>query len=266
MAISQGLKPTALARKAGVTIRAMRLYEQRGLLKSERDRNGWRVYGPEAVSRLHYILSLKRIGLSLAQIGAILASGDAEIVSALGVQEDALASQRRSIESALDVVRGARTQVEQGQSLSPELMLELTKRAAPEARACWTDVFKPICRKHLTPAQMEALEARGAWRGDESIGKLWETLIADARALVGTDPSSPAAFEIVRRWRAAQSLITAGDAALSQSLGAAWRQATSDPDLAAHAPVDSEVLDFVIAASLVLRAREAEGRAADDGA
>jgi len=255
---SQGLSPTALARKVGVTIRAMRLYEQRGLLQAERDRNGWRVYGPEAVSRLHYILSLKRIGLSLAQIGAILASGDADIVAALGVQEDALASQRRSIESALDVVRVARTQVEQGQSLSPELMLELTKRAAPDARACWTDVFRPICRKHLTPDQMEALDERGAWEADASVGELWATLIADARALVGTDPSSPAAFEIVRRWRAAQSLLTAGDASLSRSLAAAWRQATSDPDLAGFAPVDQETLDFVVAASLVLRAREAE--------
>src|SRR6185437_701812 len=88
------LSPSETARRFGISIKALRLYEQHGLLKPMRTRNGttgsaWRVYGPDQLARLHQILILKRLGLPLARIGEILA-GPSRLAMILGVQEKAL--------------------------------------------------------------------------------------------------------------------------------------------------------------------------------
>ena len=69
------LSPTETATRFGVSIKALRLYESRGLLTPLRSEAGWRTYGPDQIARLHQILALKRLGLSLARIGQILAGG-----------------------------------------------------------------------------------------------------------------------------------------------------------------------------------------------
>lgn len=69
----------------GLTPRAVRFYEQRGLLSPERDAQGRRRYGPEAMARLEIIARARRAGLSLDSIGAILAAGDRDGAAARDV-------------------------------------------------------------------------------------------------------------------------------------------------------------------------------------
>ncbi|MFC6936462.1 MerR family transcriptional regulator [Actinomadura yumaensis] len=53
-----------VARYAGVTPRALRYYEQQGLVRAARDRNGYRVYDPETVHLVRNVARLLRAGLS----------------------------------------------------------------------------------------------------------------------------------------------------------------------------------------------------------
>lgn len=63
-----------LAARAGVNPKTIRFYEQRGLLPDPaRLPSGYRDYGTEDESRLAFIRSAQRLGLSLAEIGEILA-------------------------------------------------------------------------------------------------------------------------------------------------------------------------------------------------
>jgi len=76
------LSPAETAKRFGISIKALRLYERHGLLKPSRTSNGstgaaWRVYGSDQLARLHQILALKRLGLSLGQIGELLIGEDA---------------------------------------------------------------------------------------------------------------------------------------------------------------------------------------------
>jgi MerR family transcriptional regulator, thiopeptide resistance regulator len=92
----------------------LRLYEQHGLLKPLRTVSGstgaaWRVNASDQIARLHQILVLKRLGLSLAQIGELLAGADA-LDPILAVQERVLAKDREHITHALTLIRKARTQ------------------------------------------------------------------------------------------------------------------------------------------------------------
>ncbi len=62
----------ALAREAGVSSRTVRYYGELGLLPARgRDRRGRRLYGPDALERLRFIQRLKRLGLTLEEIGEL---------------------------------------------------------------------------------------------------------------------------------------------------------------------------------------------------
>ena len=67
------------ARKACVSVRAIRYYEELGLLQPEaHSAGGFRLYGPENLKRIQVINFLKDLGLSLAEIRQIfLAKKDA---------------------------------------------------------------------------------------------------------------------------------------------------------------------------------------------
>jgi len=58
-----------LAKAVGKTVRAMHLYEELGLLEPRaRSEGGFRLYGDEAVDRIHWIVKLQAIGFTLAEI------------------------------------------------------------------------------------------------------------------------------------------------------------------------------------------------------
>ena len=67
-------KISAFSRLGQVSIKALRLYDQRNLLKPAQvdAETGYRYYQIEQLQRLHRILALKAMGLSLEQIGQIL--------------------------------------------------------------------------------------------------------------------------------------------------------------------------------------------------
>ncbi len=58
-----------LARAVGKTVRAMHLYEELQLLEpAARSDGGFRLYGPEAIDRIHWIAKLQAIGFTLGEI------------------------------------------------------------------------------------------------------------------------------------------------------------------------------------------------------
>lgn len=62
-----------LAARTGVATSALRFYEERGLIASERNGGGHRRYARPVIRRVAFILFAQRVGLTLEQIGAELA-------------------------------------------------------------------------------------------------------------------------------------------------------------------------------------------------
>lgn len=86
------LKIGELARRTGLTVRALRHYDDIALLvPSERSSGGYRLYGRKDVARLYRIQALRRLDLSLAEIQGLLdnaADGVSEIVAQQVAQLD----------------------------------------------------------------------------------------------------------------------------------------------------------------------------------
>jgi MerR family redox-sensitive transcriptional activator SoxR len=62
-----------VARRSGVAASALRFYEERGLITSERAGSGHRRYARPVLRRIAFIVFAQRIGLTLEEIGAELA-------------------------------------------------------------------------------------------------------------------------------------------------------------------------------------------------
>ena len=249
------LSPTETATRFGVSIKALRLYESRGLLNPLRTEAGWRTYGPDQVARLHQILALKRLGLPLTRIATILA-GTGSLEPVLELQERVLAREGDRLARALELVRAARAKLKSGQTLSVDDLATLTTETAMTGKATledMRDVLEPITRRHYTEADREALAARPYEQGE--IGRQWMALIEEARVLMAAgDPASPAAQDLGRRWKALYEQFTGGDKAIESKVSAVWRDAFADPASAARLPVSQEMFAFIGAA---LKAAEA---------
>ena len=73
---SRGMLVSEAARLCGVTPRAIRFYEDRGLIRSGRGRAGQRLFDAQALERLACIAEVRALGLSVAEARALLEVGD----------------------------------------------------------------------------------------------------------------------------------------------------------------------------------------------
>lgn len=112
---AQHLNPAEAARRLGVSAKALRLYEQRGLLLPVRTSAGWRAYGPDEMAKAGEIASLRALGLSLTQVARVLAGDPQGLAPALAAHQIRLEGQVRQIAGALEKVSGLRADLARGQ-------------------------------------------------------------------------------------------------------------------------------------------------------
>jgi DNA-binding transcriptional MerR regulator len=63
-----------VADRSGISRKALRLYELRGILpKPRRTQSGYRVYPPDVLGVLHFVTQARRLGLTLKEISHIVA-------------------------------------------------------------------------------------------------------------------------------------------------------------------------------------------------
>lgn len=96
-----------IAKKTGVSQKAIRLYDEKGLLKpTEYSEGNYRLYDKEALIVLEKIIALKQIGFSLEEIHQNLAEDkDVDITEALTRQLDILEGKKYEIEKAIASIK-----------------------------------------------------------------------------------------------------------------------------------------------------------------
>jgi DNA-binding transcriptional MerR regulator len=113
-ATAQLLNVAEVAKRLGISAKALRLYEERGLLKPMRSAAGWRTYGSEQMARAIEIVELRALGLSIAEISRVL-DGDASVLGrALAAHEANLEVRARQLHESVQKVRRLRSELERG--------------------------------------------------------------------------------------------------------------------------------------------------------
>jgi DNA-binding transcriptional MerR regulator len=241
------LSPTETARRFGVSIKALRLYERRGLLKPLRSKVGWRTYGPVQIARLHQILALKNLGLPLASIGRVLASSDT-LDAVLAMQDQALVRESLRITKALALVRAARAKLKSGRALSIDDLANLTKETSMASKLTRQTYFHPALvphqHKYFTPEEIEAFASRKGFDQEREIAIFYGMVDELKKLTAAGDPTSPAALDLGRRWIAHTNDMTRGDQNVASRIRNMVKDALADPATAPQMPFSASDLAF----------------------
>ncbi|MEM9279504.1 MAG: MerR family transcriptional regulator, partial [Pseudomonadota bacterium] len=115
------------ARQIGITVKALRVYEDRGLLSPPRSEKNWRLYGAREISRLNEILTFKAMGFSLSDITELLSGHESTTDNMLTLQQTCLTEQRRRLDISLGLVTALREKAARCEVLSVADLVNLAK-------------------------------------------------------------------------------------------------------------------------------------------
>lgn len=126
------LTASEAASRLGISTKALRLYEARGLITPVRTQAGWRAYDAEQMKRAREIVALRALGLSLADVGRTL-DGHARLVErVLAAHELALHVRAEALRETIDQVRALRADIAGGAKFAAdEIALTLTPARGP---------------------------------------------------------------------------------------------------------------------------------------
>ena len=125
------LNPSEAAKQLGVSAKALRLYELRGLITPVRTLAGWRTYGPAEIARAREIAELRALGLSLSEVARVF-EGDAQTFErTLAAHEATLEGRVRQLGETVSKVRRLRADLSRGKVPAARELIGLLK-AAPE--------------------------------------------------------------------------------------------------------------------------------------
>jgi DNA-binding transcriptional MerR regulator len=113
---AQFLSASEAAKRLGVSVKALRLYEQRALIAPVRTPAGWRAYGPGEMARVAEIAALRELGLSLSQVARVLEGDSGSLEPALAAHQAALEGRVHQLLGAVDKVRRLRADLSDGRA------------------------------------------------------------------------------------------------------------------------------------------------------
>ncbi len=214
---TEALTVGELARRAGLTVRALHHYDEIGLVRpSRRGESGYRLYSARDVARLQQVLALRRLGFRLDEIRDCLDRPDISLRNLVVAQIEQL---RQRITREQDLCRrleAMRDRLDAADLVSVEEILQ-------------TIEVMTMIEEYYTPEQRDFLNERRALLGEERMGQVpgdWERLMTEVRTEQerGTDPLDPRVLDLARRWTALVHEFTGGDAGISQSVGRLWNE------------------------------------------
>lgn len=200
-----------IARRAGVTVRALRHYDAIGLLRpAYRTAAGHRAYGMRELERLERILLFRQMGLPLEEIAEAIDSAGQDLAVLLRSRIDAVERQLSERAELLQRLRFIVERLDRGEVLAADDLLETIEVTA-------------MIEKHYSPEQRAQLEQRRQSLGEDEIRRVqqtWADLFAriDNCRVRGVDPAAAELAPMVDEARQLMAAFTGGDSGLETSL------------------------------------------------
>jgi DNA-binding transcriptional MerR regulator len=213
----KGLKVGDVAKRTGITVRTLHHYDEIGLLRpSLRTDSGHRLYVPEDLARLQYIVSLRQLGFSLEETKACLDRGDFSAVQTLRTHAARLRLAIREQQSLCDRLEGLARLLAAAEEVSADRFLEIIEEMTR-------------MENYYTPEQLAQLKQRADRLGAEGMKaaqdewpRLMDAMKAEMEA--GTAPSEPRVQKLARRWKELVDSFTGGDPGIAASLQKLWQE------------------------------------------
>lgn len=227
------LKIGELAKRTGLTVRALHHYDAIGLLSpSARSDAGYRLYNEADIARLHRILALRRFGLALADIGTTLTRPDLSLAAVVARQIDTLTEQIQQARTLRSRLSRLQKQLADGQE--PDL-------------ADWLTTLEQMTMYDQYFSQ-EELTQLPIYTQAEAVEPEWQALVAQVQALIdaGATPDDARAQALSQRWMAMVRRDTGANPVLFAKLNAMHE---NEPAVQQRTGITPAMMSFILAAS-----------------
>lgn len=189
-----------VAHLTGLSARALRFYEARGLVTPLRTAAGRRLYSAAALERLHQVVALKRAGLSLARIKQLFDRRAIDLRALIAAQLAQVTEQANALSDIRAILATTLSRIDRGEPIdaatfcslirSGDIKMEHTMKAvtdryfSPEKKAQWAATVGPA----YAGIDHDAYQAQ------------WRTLSDAIEAALPLDPAGPEAQAFVDEW------------------------------------------------------------------
>ena len=204
---------------AGVTVKALHHYDRLGLLRPRRTRTGYRGYQDGDLAKLEQIVALKFLGLPLKEILVVLKRPALKWRDTLRLQRQALQDRQELLARAILAITAAE---------------ESADIEGPADAGVMKNIIEVIDMQNSVEP-MRKYYSKETWARyrryyQEGPSEEWRKLYGDAKALLGEDPASPAAQELVARWTDLARRGHAGDPDALTDSPEAWMDRANWPE------------------------------------
>jgi DNA-binding transcriptional MerR regulator len=209
-----------LAKRTGVSVRALHHYDEIGLLSpSHRSEAGYRLYAEVDVARLQQIRSLRALGFSLEEVRDFLKRPEVTPDRVLQLHIAHLKEQIAAQQSLCDRLEQVARRWRSDENVPTEEFLQIIE-------------VTNMIGKYYTPEQMEQMKQRREMLGEDHIHQVeaeWPELMAKVQAEMdkGTDPADERVQALARRWKELVEEFTGGDPGIAKSVGRMWQEETT---------------------------------------
>lgn len=205
-----------LAKKMNTTVRTLQYYDKEGLLcPSAESEGGRRLYNDKDMVKLHQILSMKYLGLSLDDIKSLLISIDTpeEVVGILTEQEKILKLKIDELSKALFAVQALKVETAQMETVDFSKYADIIKLLQLGNENYWV-------LKYFDDKTMNHIEARFTEETGNAIFIKWHELCEKASELqkLKLTPESEQGQELAEEWWNMILEFTGGDMSLIPEL------------------------------------------------
>jgi MerR family transcriptional regulator, thiopeptide resistance regulator len=231
------------ARKASVSARTLRYYDQVGLLSpSHYSESGYRLYTDEDYLRLQQILGLKYLGFSLEEIQRCLQNGPRQFKRALAVQKAMLKERKQHLESIIQTIEATEARLDHGVQ-DWESVAKIIEVIQMKEKKEWINKYfseeqqqqmEDLRQDAYTDEDREKLAEWGnGWSeaDQQEADRKWGELFAEAKRLAdaGEDPAGEEAQALAKRWMGLVGEFTRNDPGITAGLQKFWKQMNELP-------------------------------------
>jgi DNA-binding transcriptional MerR regulator len=191
-----------VVRRTGLTSRALRFYEVRGLLAPVRTASGRRLYGAAALERINQIVALKRAGLTLAQIQRLTARRPLDLARLIDAQLEALETRHAEIAEAKQLLLSVKSRIDRGEPVDVATFCSLIRQGdAVMEHENW----KKVADRYFSPEE----QARWAERmadvpadfDQDAYSRQWADLSLRIETALPLDPAGAEAQAFLDEWQ-----------------------------------------------------------------
>ncbi|SDC25357.1 DNA-binding transcriptional regulator, MerR family [Sphingomonas sp. YR710] len=192
-----------VVRQTGLTARALRFYEARGLVRPLRTGSGRRVYGAGELARLNAIVALKRAGFSLAAIGRMLGARHTDLGRLVAAQLAEINARAAELAESRTLLLSVQSRIDRGEPIDVATLCSLIRCGESVMES---ENWKAVTDRYFTPKEKAHWADRAgdvpADFDQEAYGHRWSDLSARVEAALPLDPASERAQAFLEEWRA----------------------------------------------------------------